>query len=56
LDDLALDKDMPAEPLKARFELLKRIRGSMPDLEKAQDQQAIDEYYGKVIDPDQPQA
>jgi uncharacterized protein (DUF1501 family) len=50
LDDLALRKDVPPERLKDRFELLKGINGSMPALEKALNQEAIDEYYGKAID------
>jgi uncharacterized protein (DUF1501 family) len=36
--------------LKERFELLKGINGSMRDLEKALNDQAIDEYYGKAFD------
>jgi hypothetical protein len=50
LDDLALRKDVPPDRLKDRFELLKGINGSMKDLEKALDDQAIDEYYGKAVD------
>jgi len=36
--------------LKDRFALLKGINGSMPDLEKALNDFAIDEYYGKAYD------
>jgi hypothetical protein len=50
LDDLALRKEVPPERLKDRFELLKGINGSMPEIEKALNQQAIDEYYGKALD------
>ncbi len=50
LDDLSLRKEVPPERLKDRFELLKGINGSMPDLEKALNEYAIDEYYGKAFD------
>ena len=41
---------MAPDRLKDRFELLKGINGSMPDLEKALNDYAIDEYYGKAFD------
>src|SRR5271155_1065763 len=50
LEDLSLRKDIPPERLKERFELLKGINASMPDLEKALDKSAVDEYYGKAYD------
>src|SRR5689334_2827105 len=50
LEDLSLRKEVPPERLKDRFELLKGINDSMPDLEKALKSQAIDEYYGKAFD------
>ena len=50
LEDLSLRKDVPAERLKDRFALLKGINHSMPELEKALDSYAIDEYYGKAYD------
>ena len=50
LDDLSLRKDIPPDRLKDRFELLKGINGSMPDLEKALNDYAVDEYYGKAYD------
>lgn len=50
LDDLTLRKDIPPQRLKDRFELLKGINGSMPDLEKALNDYAIDDYYGKAYD------
>ncbi|MBY0502833.1 MAG: DUF1501 domain-containing protein [Bryobacteraceae bacterium] len=50
LEDLSLRKDVPADRLKDRFALLKGINHSMPELEKALDSYAIDEYYGKAYD------
>jgi hypothetical protein len=50
LDDLTLRKEIPPQRLKDRFDLLKGINGSMPDLEKALNSYAIDEYYGKAFD------
>ena len=49
-EDLSLRKEVPPERLKDRFELLKGINDSMPDLEKALKSYAIDEYYGKAFD------
>src|SRR5947199_4538716 len=43
LEDLAMHKDVPPERLKDRFELLKGMNDSMPDLEKALKSYAIDE-------------
>src|SRR3954452_20800632 len=50
LEDLSLRKEIPPERLRERFELLKGINGSMPDLEKALNASAVDEYYGKAYD------
>jgi hypothetical protein len=50
VDDLTLRKEVPADRLKDRFALLKGINGSMPDLEKALNKQAVDEYYAKAYD------
>lgn len=50
LDDLSLRKEVNADRLKDRLELLKGINGSMPQLEKALKDQAIDEYYAKAFD------
>lgn len=50
LDDLTLRKEVTPERLKDRLELLKGINGSMPQLEKALKDQAIDEYYAKAFD------
>src|SRR5256712_1237567 len=49
-EDLTLRKEVPPERLKERFELLKGINDSMPDLEKALKSYAIDEYYAKAFD------
>src|SRR5579871_4731731 len=49
-EDLSLRKEVPPERLKDRFELLKGINDSMPDLEKALKSYAIDEYYAKAFD------
>ena len=50
LDDLALRKETPRERLENRFELLKGINESMPDLEKAVADSALDTYYEKAFD------
>ncbi|HUS07207.1 MAG TPA: DUF1501 domain-containing protein, partial [Bryobacteraceae bacterium] len=50
LEDLTLRKEVSPDRLKDRFALLKGINGSMPDLEKALNDYAIDEYYGKAFD------
>src|SRR5713226_3795103 len=50
LDDLTLRKDVSPDRLKDRFTMLKGINGSMPDLENALKDYAIDEYYGKAFD------
>src|SRR5579863_8128686 len=50
LEDLTLRKEVPPERLKDRFQLLKDINASMPDLEKALGDYAVDEYYGKAYD------
>jgi hypothetical protein len=50
LEDLSLRKDIPSDRLKDRFELLKGINESMPDLEKALDEFALDENYAKAYD------
>src|SRR5437588_3016465 len=50
LDDLTLRKEVPPDRLKDRFTMLKGINGSMPDLEKALKDYAIDEYYEKAFD------
>jgi hypothetical protein len=50
LEDLSLRKEIPPERLKDRFELLKGVNGSMPSLENALKDYAVDEYYGKAYD------
>jgi len=50
LDDLQLRRETPPERLQDRFELLKGINGSMPDLEKAVENSALDKYYEKAFD------
>src|SRR6266487_3544024 len=50
LEDLSLRKDIPPERLKDRFELLKGVNASMPDLQQALNDYAVDEYYGKAYD------
>lgn len=50
LDDLTLRKEVTPERLKDRMTLLKGVNGSMPELEKALKDQAIDEYYAKAFD------
>src|SRR5258707_8878746 len=50
LEALSLRKDIPPERLRDRFELLKGVNESMPDLQKALNDYAVDEYYGKAYD------
>ncbi len=50
LDDLELRKEVPADRLKSRFELLRGINDSMPALEKAVDSYALDRYYQNAFD------
>ncbi|MFQ5928704.1 MAG: DUF1501 domain-containing protein, partial [Acidobacteriota bacterium] len=50
LDDLELRKEVPPQRLKDRFTLLKGINGSMPDLERAVSNYALDEYYERAFD------
>src|SRR5205085_5288786 len=50
LEDLTLRKEVPPDRLKDRFTMLRGINGSMPDLEKALKDYAIDEYYAKAYD------
>jgi uncharacterized protein (DUF1501 family) len=50
VDDLTLRQEVSSDRLKDRFALLKGINGSMPELEKALNKQAVDEYYAKAYD------
>lgn len=50
LDDLSLRKETSPQRLRDRFELLRGINRSMPDLEKAVRNTALDTYYEKAFD------
>ena len=50
LDDLELRREVPAQRLQRRFDLLRGINGSMPALEKAVDSYALDKYYQNAFD------
>lgn len=50
LDDLALRKEVSPQRLKDRFALLKGINESMPDLEKAVGEYAVDEHYERAYE------
>ncbi|MXY70310.1 MAG: DUF1501 domain-containing protein, partial [Acidobacteriia bacterium] len=50
LADLELRKEVPAERLQGRFELLRGINGSMPALDKAVSSYALDKYYQNAFD------
>ncbi len=50
LSDLELRKETSPERLAGRFELRKGLNASMPDLEKAVANSALDEYYEKAYD------
>ena len=50
LSDLVLRGEVPPERLKDRFTLLKGLNESMPQLEKAVESSALNEYYEKAYD------
>jgi len=50
LDDLTLRRETPPDRLRDRFELLRGINASMPDLEKALKPYSLDEHYSKAFD------
>jgi hypothetical protein len=50
IEDLTLRSEVPPERLKERFQLLKGINDSMPELEKAVSSYALNEYYEKAYD------
>lgn len=50
LADLELRKEVPAARLQGRFDLLRGINNSMPELEKAVDSYALDKYYQNAFD------
>lgn len=50
LDDLTLRKEIQPERLKDRFELRKGLNKSLPELEKALNNTALDQHYEKAYD------
>ena len=50
LADLELRKEVPAARLQGRFDLLRGINNSMPELEKAVASYALDKYYQNAFD------
>ena len=50
LDDLELRRETPADRLQDRFDLLKGVNGSMPELEKAVEKAALGKYYEQAFD------
>src|SRR5687768_6416234 len=50
LDDLTLRKDVPTERLDRRANLLQKVEGAMPDMDKAVQKYALDKYYQKAFD------
>ena len=50
LADLELRKEVSAARLQGRFDLLRGINNSMPELEKAVDSYALDKYYQNAFD------
>src|SRR6185503_16049007 len=50
LDDLSLRKDVSKERLQRRATLLKQVESSMPEMEKAVENYALDRYYQKAFD------
>lgn len=50
LSDLTLRQEVSRERLQNRFELLRGINGSMPELEKEVEKYALDDYYAKAFD------
>src|SRR5215475_13438268 len=50
IEDLTLRSEVTPDRLKDRFQLLKGINGSMPELEKAVSSYALNEYYEKAYD------
>jgi hypothetical protein len=49
-DELELRKEIPAPRLQRRADLLKTINESMPELEQAANDYALNEYYAKAYD------
>ncbi len=50
LDDLTLRKEVSKERLERRANLLKQVEASMPEMEKAVANYALDSYYQKAFD------
>src|SRR5437016_5446692 len=50
LDDLTMRKDVNKERLQRRANLLKQVESSMPDMDKAVENYALDRYYQKAFD------
>ena len=50
LDDLTMRKDVNKERLQRRATLLKQVESSMPDMDKAVENYALDRYYQKAFD------
>src|SRR5437763_12913112 len=50
LDDLTMRKDVNKERLQRRANLLKQVESSMPDMDKAVENYAVDRYYQKAFD------
>src|SRR5437867_1469905 len=50
LDDLAMRKEVPKERLERRASLLKKVEESMPEMEKAVENYALDKYYQRAFD------
>src|SRR5262245_3844020 len=50
LDDLTMRKEVPKERMERRASLLKQVEDSMPEMEKAVANYALDSYYHKAFD------
>jgi len=50
LDDLTMRKDVNKERLQRRASLLKQVESSMPEMDKAVENYALDRYYQKAFD------
>jgi hypothetical protein len=50
LDDLTMRKDVTKERLERRASLLKKVEAAMPEMEKAVESYALDQYYQKAFD------
>ncbi|MFM1770187.1 MAG: hypothetical protein RJA22_2716 [Verrucomicrobiota bacterium] len=50
LDDLSMRKEVPKERLDRRASLLKTVESQMPDMERAVEKFALNQYYEKAFD------